>query len=378
MPVNRHFDEVHVPTSSSNESATAPAEALRALTEIGQSVWLDSLSRALVSSGELARLRDAGVAGLTSNPSIFHAAIAGSEEYDGALDALRRRGATPEEALEALMVEDVQAACDVLAPVHWRTAGVDGWVSLEVDPRLADDVTGTVAAARRLVREVARANLMVKVPATPAGMSAIEQLLAEGVSVNATLVFDVATADAVAEAHARAARRRVAGPPSSAPQSVVSVFVSRLDSLLDPRLPAALRGRAGIANARAALAAARRRRATGDGDACALERQRLLWASTGVKDARPALAYVTALAAAETVTTLPPATLDALLAADSTAIDGAAPPDDHAAVLGQLAAAGIDLHRATAKLQRDGVEQFRDAYLALLDDVAARIWRRPA
>lgn len=349
-------------------AVTAASPALRAVRDAGQSVWVDALSRELLRSGELDRLRDLGVRGLTSNPSIFQAAIAGSDAYDEQLAALRGAGASAAEALDALMVADVQGACDVFAPVHAASGGQDGWVSLEVDPRLARSAPESVAAARRLAGAVDRPNLMIKLPATPEGLVAMEELLALGQSVNATLVFDARTALAAAGAHARAAARRPAGTP--APRSVVSVFVSRIDTAVDPRVGEPLRGRAAIANAHAILAAWD---ACAAGEAEVRRTQRLLWASTGVKDERPPLAYVAPLVARGTVTTLPPTTLQALIEAAPAEL--ARPHGAHPApgTLHALAAAGVDLPTVAAELRRRGVEQFLAAHLGLLELVGARV-----
>jgi transaldolase len=352
------------------------ASGVDALASAGQSVWIDSLSRELIASGELAGLRDRGVTGLTSNPSILRAAIVGSDSYDEPLAAARRAGVSAEDALEQLLIEDIQAACDLFAGVHQRTGGAEGWVSLEVDPRIAHLPADTVRSARRLLAAVDRANAMIKVPVTRAGLTAIEELLGAGVSVNVTLAFGLAHAEDAATAHARAAHRRAARGEEVAPRSVVSVFVSRLDTLVDPQLEAGeLRGRLAVANALEVLDAAQERRRRGGPRALGLEAQRLLWASTGVKDGRPPLTYVESLIAPDTVTTLPPATLEALLAAEAGSV--AAPISDgsraHAAVLERFAAAGIDRAAVAQELQRDGLALFQRAHLELLEEISMRL-----
>ena len=353
-----------------------PIQAARAA---GQQIWLDNLSRALINSGELARFIELGVAGVTTNPAIFHKAIAEGHDYRPALDALDAAlGA--EARYERLVVEDVQRACDVIRPVFEASQGDAGYVSLEVSPALADDEAGTVAAARRLRAAVARDNLLVKIPATAAGVRAIETLTAEGVSLNVTLMFSLAHVDAVAGAYQRGLDTlAAAGGDIARVRSVASVFLSRWDSLIDKQLDEigtpealALRGKAGVALARQAY---QRYLARFHGEGFAplaaqgARPQSMLWASTGTKNpAYPDLMYVEPLIGPETVNTLPDATLAAFI--DHGNVTGntvAQDADAAAAHLAALAGLGLDLDALGERLQQDGLAQFATAFGKLLE-----------
>lgn len=354
-----------------------PIQAARAA---GQQIWLDNLSRALIQSGELARHIEAGVAGVTTNPAIFHKAIAEGPDYRPALDAMNGQGLGAETRYERLVIEDVQRACDVIRPVFDASNGDAGYVSLEVSPALADDEAGTVAAARRLHAAVARANLLVKVPATAAGVRAIETLIAEGISINVTLMFSLAHVDAVAGAYQRGLEKRAAaGGELTAVRSVASVFLSRWDTLVDKQLEEigtpdalALRGKAGVALARQAyqryLA-----RFHGDGFAALAAKgarpQSMLWASTGTKNpAYSDLMYVEPLIGPETVNTLPDATLAAF--ADHGQVRPAsilADTDAAAAHIARLAELGLEMNALGERLQADGLSQFAVAFGKLLE-----------
>ncbi len=357
--------------------------------EHGQAIWLDFIRRDLLASGGLARLAaDDGIRGVTSNPSIFQQAIAGSHEYDQAIeDELRRRPGVGTEGLyEALAIADIRQAADVLRPVYEESGGSDGFVSLEVSPRLAADSAATVAEALRLWREVARPNLMVKVPATDAGVVAIEALLAESVNVNATLIFSLRHYQGVAHAYLRGLER-AAAPDRVA--SVASFFVSRVDSSVDAELerlatPEALasRGQAAVANAAVAY---RMFRDLFHGQPFgALARrgarvQRPLWASTSTKNpAYRDVKYVEELIGPETVNTVPLATLDAFrdhgrpqpgLEAALTSCDAA---------LARLERLGVDLAAVTERLQVDGVAAFAASFETLLQALDARRRGGPA
>ena len=357
--------------------------ALLALSHRGQSVWLDQVSRGLITSGGLQRLVEQdGISGVTSNPTIFAKAVSSSSDYDDSIaDTVRRQPDITHAALaERLMIEDIQMAADVLRPVFDRTRGEDGLVSLEVPPGSADDTAATIADARRLWFDVARLNVMIKVPATAAGIPAIELLTAQGINVNITLMFSLEHYEAVARAYllgisGHHGRHRVA--------SVASIFVSRLDALVDPMLdrigsPAAkaLRGRIAVANARRIY---RRFMEIFHGPRFDEPRrhgarlQRPLWASTGTKDPSYSdVVYLEQLIAPDTVTTVPPATLDAFRdhgSAQAT-IESAAAEDD--ATLAAAAALGIDVHALTERLQRDGVAAFARSYQQLLDVIAQK------
>ncbi len=358
--------------------------ALRALLDRGQSPWLDYIRRSLITSGELGRMVDRdGITGVTINPTIFEKAIAGSHDYDEALAKLlaREPGLGPAELYERLAVEDVRLAADVLRPVYDRTAGTDGYVSLEVAPALAHDTAGTIAEARRLWGEVGRPNLLIKVPGTVEGVPAIEKLLSEGINVNVTLLFSLAQYEAVAQAYVRGLS--AARDPSKV-ASVASVFVSRIDTAVDRALDASpgpggpeLRGTIAIANARVIYA---RFRAIFHGPAFdplarrGARPQRVLWASTSTKDPRLRdTLYVEELVGPETVDTIPPATLTAfenhgVVRGDTLAEDlaGARRRLDSAASL------GVDLGKVADGLQIEGVGLFADSYASLIRSLAAK------
>src|SRR4051794_12826338 len=355
-------------------SATAVNERLAALTAAGTSIWLDQLSRGLIESGELARMvEQESLQGVTSNPAIFEKSILGSADYDADLKRLADEGRSAREIYRAMALHDVRAAADILRPVYDRTGGVDGYVSWEVAPRLAHDTDGTLEQAHMYWELVDRPNLMIKIPATEAGLPAIEQALFDGMNVNVTLLFKVGQYERVMEAYVRAMQRRLqAGRPLDR-HSVASFFVSRVDTEVDKRLAAAgneeLQGRAGLANARAAYGAFQR---VFEGERFAALReagcpvQRPLWASTGVKNpAYSPTMYVWGLVAPHTVNTMPVATLES--AKTEGGVTGATAAQDPSADLEALAAAGIDLDDVTAKLLRDGIDAFTVPMQKLLD-----------
>jgi transaldolase len=357
---------------------------LDALHQHGQSVWLDDLDRPLLDSGEFARLIEAGVTGLTSNPSTFAKALSAGAAYRSRVP----RGLAPLPAYEALTVADVQAAADLLRPVHDQTRGRDGLVSLEVSPRLAADPVATVDEARRLWLALARPNVMIKVPGTVACLPAITQLVGEGINVNVTLLFSPERCAAVAEAWLAGLERRAhAGHPVDGIASVASFFVSRIDARVDAGLDRLAAGRPGleadyralrgcVAIALAATAYAQFLARLRTPRWAALERvgaapQRLLWASTAPKDpARRDVVYVESLLAPDTVTTLPRATLRAFLDHG----EAAAPLDPgaavHAATLAKLAALGIELPVIARELEVDGIDRFVQAWDEALQAVA--------
>lgn len=358
---------------------------LHALAEHGQSVWLDFIRRDLLDSGELARMIAADdLRGLTSNPAIFEKAIAGTTLYDAALRELVQAGERdPERLAERLAIQDIQAAADVFRPVFERTHGADGWVSLEVSPRLAHDSAGTLAEARRLHAAVARPNLMIKVPGTPAGVPAIRTLIAEGICVNVTLLFSRSAYHLVAEAYLQGLEQRAAaGLPLDTLASVASFFVSRIDSAVDPRLPPELQGKVAIANARLAYQDDLNRRYGERWQRLAAQgarAQRLLWASTGTKNpAYPDTLYMDALIGPDTVNTVPPATLDAFRDHGNVARTLDSDFAGARAVLDALPGHGVDLEETCATLVRDGVKLFADAYTQLLAAVAGKLKTLPA
>jgi transaldolase / glucose-6-phosphate isomerase len=360
-------------------SVTQINERLAALTAAGTSVWLDQIRRGMIEEGELARMvSDYSLRGVTSNPAIFEKAILGSPDYDDDLADAAREGLSAREVYRRLAVGDVQLAADVLRPVYEETGGHDGYVSLEVAPRLAHDTEGTLEQARMYWQLVDRPNLMIKIPGTDAGIPAIEQALYEGLNVNVTLLFAVSAYERVMEAFIRALERRHAEGLPLDRHSVASFFVSRVDTEVDKRLGALgrtdLAGRAGLANARAAYGAFRR---VFDGERFAALRaagapvQRPLWASTGVKNpAYPETMYVYGLVGPETVNTMPLATLTA--AANEGEVTGATAAEDPTPDLDALRDAGIDLDDVTAKLLRDGIEAFVVPMNKLLDGIESK------
>jgi transaldolase len=356
-------------------------ETLHHLAAAGQSIWIDTLSRDLVRGGELRRLvADAAVTGVTSNPTIFERALARSEAYDEQLAELSYEGT--KHALVALMATDVQDACDVLEPVFLASGGTDGFVSLEVDPALADDVAGTLAEARRLRAAVDRPNMMVKIPATDAGVVAFETAVAEGMAINMTLVFSPARHLQVAEAYVRGLARLVdAGGDPAAAASVASLFVSRIDSAVDPLLvavgaPAELRGQAAIANAKIAhLRAARAFQGPGWEELVArgARPQRSLWASTSTKDPRYRdVRYVESLIGPQTVSTMPLQTLEAFADHGTVAPTLGRDLDAARAVLASVQAAGVDLDGVLAGLETEGVALFAASFAQAIDGLARR------
>jgi transaldolase / glucose-6-phosphate isomerase len=346
-------------------SVTQINERLAALTAAGTSVWLDQIRRGMIEDGELARMvAEDSLRGVTSNPAIFEKAILGSPDYDDDIRSLAEDGLSAREVYRRLAVRDVQLAADVLRPVHEDSGGSDGFVSLEVAPRLAHDTEGTLEQARMYWELVDRPNLMIKIPGTDEGIPAIEQALYEGLNINVTLLFAVSAYERVMEAFISAMERRRADGLQLDRHSVASFFVSRVDTEVDKRLEALgrtdLAGRAGLANARAAYRAFenvfRGERFAALRDAgCPV--QRPLWASTGVKNpSYPETMYIYGLVAPDTVNTMPLATLTA--AARDGEVSGATAAEDPTPDLEALAAAGIDLDDVTAKLLRDGIEAF--------------------
>ena len=358
---------------------------LRALHDAGVSIWLDTLSRELLDSGEFARLiADCAVTGATSNPTIFAKAITGSDRYDAQLrDAVARGAQNAQELFFELALEDIRRAADLLRPAYEESDGRDGFVSFECTPDLADDTQATVAQAIELWERIDRPNVMIKVPATEAGVPAIEELTARGINVNITLLFSLARYEQVIDAYvAGLAQRLEAGERVDAISSVASFFVSRVDAQADPLIPVGsdLRGRVAIANAHRAYTRYRERFA--DDRWLTLQEagarpQRPLWASTGTKDpAYSDVLYVEKLIAPDVINTMPEATLRAF--ADHGNVGGALSVDAEAATetLVRAEGAGVDLGAITASLEREGVRSFCDSYDDLLHCIerkAARI-----
>ncbi|MER7478080.1 transaldolase [Streptomyces sp. NPDC126510] len=363
--------------------ATAHAGALKRLSDEGVSIWLDDLSRRRIESGNLAELvATRNVVGVTTNPSIFQAAIGSGAGYEEQLADLAVRGVTVDEAVRMMTTADVRAAADVLRPVYEATGGRDGRVSIEVDPRLAHDTAATVAEARQLAWLVDRPNVMIKIPATRAGLPAIMEVIGAGISVNVTLIFSLERYREVMDAYlAGLEKAQAAGLDLAAIQSVASFFVSRVDAEIDKRLTLlgtqealALKGRAALANARLAyeayeqVFAGARWQALGGARA---NRQRPLWASTGVKDpAYKDTLYVDELVAPGTVNTMPEATLDAVAAHGD--VQGDTVSGGYAQARADLAAVerlGIAYDEVVRQLEDEGVAKFEVAWQELLDAV---------
>jgi transaldolase len=359
---------------------------LQALHDAGVSIWLDVLSRELLDSGEFAKLiADSAVTGATSNPTIFAKAITGSNRYDDQLSA----AAAPQRDLQRLFfdlaLDDVGRAADLLLPAHEASGGRDGFVSFECTPDLADDTAGTVEQGLMLWSRLARPNVMIKVPATDAGVPAIEELTARGVNVNVTLLFSVTRYDQVIDAYIAGLERRVReGLPIDALASVASFFVSRIDAKADSRLPAGshLRGRVAIANAQRAYALYSRR--FSNPRWTALQRtgghaQRPLWASTGTKDpAYSDVLYVEELIAPDVINTMPEATLRAFAEHGNVADALSTDATQAQQLLREAASAGVNLDDITAELEREGVRSFCDSYRELLAAIESRLPRTAA
>lgn len=348
----------------------------------GTSIWLDDLSRAKITSADNhalpARIRNSGVVGVTTNPSIFSAAISGAAEY--AADIASMKGSTVDEIVKKLTTDDVRQACDLFTSIYDSTKGIDGRVSIEVDPRLAHDTEGTIAAGKDLWAIINRPNVMIKVPATIEGLPAITALIAAGISVNVTLIFSVKRYGQVVEAFIKGIEQ--CEDPSQV-HSVASFFISRIDSSIDSLLKkngsteaSALLGKAAIANAHLAYQLFEEKFATDRWTALAAKgahKQRPLWASTGVKDpAYPDTRYVVELIAPDTVNTMPQSTLDALI--DHGVVRGNTITAHYAEaveILKALSALGVSLDEVTTELEIDGVKKFAQAWDELLENVRA-------
>jgi transaldolase len=370
-----------------NPPTVRDTDRLRQLTEQGVAIWLDDLSRDRLETGTLQKLVDeCYVVGVTTNPTIFQTAITKSSAYDEQLRTHARAGSTAEAAVHDLTTDDVRAACDLLAPVAQRTNGLDGRVSIEVDPRLAHETQPSIDQAHDLWLEVDRPNLFVKIPGTGPGLPAITSAIADGISVNVTLIFTVDRYREVMDAYAAGLERRLGtGQPLSGIGSVASFFVSRVDTEIDRRLETigteealGLRGQAAVANARLAyqayeeyVAGERWRELERAGAA----RQRPLWASTGTKNPEYSdTLYVTELVAPETVNTMPEKTLEAV--SDHGEISGDTIHGSYAqarAVFDRLRDVGVDLEDVGRVLEEQGVEKFSTSWTDLLDTVEATL-----
>ncbi len=356
---------------------------LAPLGALGQSVWLDSISREMLRSGELERYVEAGISGITSNPTIFAQAMLSGDSYDAQIDELVSHDADVDEIYTALVTRDIRQACDVMAPTHRRSGGLDGFVSVEVSPELAHEAEATVVEARDWVKRVDRPNLLIKIPATRVGLTAIEAAIAEGISVNVTLIFSLERYLAVIDAYMNGLERfREAGGNPASINSVASFFVSRFDTEVDKRLArigtpeaGALAGRTAVANARVAYLEFLR--AFSSDRWFRLRRvganaQKPLWASTSTKN--PAYSdtlYIDTLVAPETVNTLPESAIAAYQdhGPDNPEVLGINQMADGVMVLEDLDAVGVDYDDVAAKLERDGVSSFAGSFREMVNDI---------
>ncbi len=367
------------------------ANPLIRMQQLGQSPWHDNIKRQLLTTGALKKMVDDGdITGLTSNPTIFEQAIGGSNDYDADLKTLAKQGKSAEEIFDALAIDDIKNAADVLAPVFERTGGNDGYVSIEVAPKLANDTQATIREARRLWSTVSRPNLMVKIPATPAGVPAIEQSIADGLNINVTLIFSLKRYEEVMDAYLQGLIRRLeSGQKVDRTASVASFFVSRVDTLVDKLLDekiaagaerkdllASLKGKAAIANAKLAYFEFRKKFST---EAFAglknhgARLQRPLWASTSTKNpAYPDVYYVEALVGPDTVDTMPPATIVAYKDHGNPEVRIDKNVDDARRCMDQLAEVGIGMDAVTKRLEDEGVASFAKSFDSLIAVVEKR------
>lgn len=365
----------------------AKNQYIAALNELGQSVWYDNLSRDIVASGELKSLIDAGVSGLTSNPTIFKAAIADTSNYDVDMKKPECKGQNTEELCETLMIQDVAAAADLLRPVYDQTAAGDGYASIEVSPYLAADGKSTVEAAERIWKKLGRPNVMIKIPATPECIPSIKAVLEKGINVNVTLIFSKAVYEDVAEAYVSALETRVSrGEPIDKISSVASFFVSRVDASTEKSIDGLITsgkataadkekfiGKVGVANSKLAYEAFEKIFSSPRFKALQAKGarvQRPLWASTGTKNpAFKATMYIEELAGRDTVNTMPPATVKALL--QSATISGKLHENmtDAHSLVKALGGLGVNFDQVLVDLQVAGVKSFADSYRDLLASI---------
>jgi transaldolase len=352
-------------------------KATQRLHDLGQSIWLDNITRDLLNNGTLERyIAELSVTGLTSNPTIFDHAIKNSSSYDGAIREHAGKGKSGEELFFQLALEDLTRAADLFRPIHDRTSGLDGWVSLEVSPLLAHNTESTLAEAKQLFARANRTNLLIKIPGTKEGLPAVEEAIFAGIPVNVTLLFSPEQYRAVAEAYMRGIERRIDAGLNADIESVASVFVSRWDAAVAGKVPASLSNKLGIAIAkrtykvyRELLASPRWQRIFNAG----ARPQRLLFASTGTKDPKASdVLYIKALAAPFTVNTMPEGTLKAFADHGDLGEIMSADGGDSDAVLDEFAAAGIDIDTLAAKLQDEGAASFVKSWSDLLNVISSK------
>ncbi len=353
------------------------------LHDLGQSLWIDNISRETLNDGSLAKLiSDYSVTGLTSNPTIFEKAMGQGDAYDDAIARMAREGRATEDLFFALAVDDLQHAADLFLPAHEASGGVDGWVSLEVSPLLVDDTRGTIQAAASLHAQAARKNLFIKIPGTPEGLPAIEEAIYQGIPVNVTLLFSREQYLAAAEAYMKGIERRLNDGKSPLVESVASLFVSRWDTGAKDTLSDPLQNKLGIAIAmrtykayRDLLASERWKRLAAAG----AHPQRLLWASTGTKDPKvPESLYVEALAAPDTVNTMPEKTLKAFArdghVGDPMPVDGGYAEQ----TLDEIRREGVDIDALATRLQQEGGDSFKKSWNSLIGGLEEKVARLTA
>ncbi len=358
-------------------AADTRANATQRLHDLGQSLWLDNITRGLLTSGTLRRyIEEWSVTGLTSNPTIFDHAIENAHFYDDAIRQKTREGTIGEALFFELAIEDLRQAAALFRPVHDATDGLDGWVSLEVSPLLANDTAGTIKEAAELHTRANVANLLIKIPGTPEGVAAIEESIAAGVPVNVTLLFSCEQYLAAAHAYMRGIERRIAAGLDPKVGSVASVFISRWDKAVTSKVPTALRNRLGIAVAKRTYAAYRELLASARWQALSkagATPQRLLWASTSTKDPSVSdVLYIEKLAAPDTINTIPEDTLRAF--AEHGHVTQMMPVDggDAEDVLGRFAQAGVDVAALAGQLQREGAQSFDESWDKLMRRLASK------
>ncbi|RMD88089.1 MAG: transaldolase [Candidatus Dadabacteria bacterium] len=363
---------------------------LEALREIGQSIWYDNLSRDVLASGELAKIIEQGVSGLTSNPTIFNKAIVGSTHYESQLKELTSQGLSPEEICDALMIEDVREAARLLTPVYEETEGLDGYASIEVSPLLARDTESTIKEAKRIFGELNMPNIMIKVPATSEGIPAIETLISEGVNVNCTLIFSCKVYKDVMDAYIAGIRKRAEAGHSLSVASVASFFVSRVDAACekfyaklvergeaDPSQEKEFLGKVGIANSKIAYNAFEETFSSdtfNDLKNQGASLQRPLWASTGTKNpAFSPILYVEELAGRNTVNTLPPKTLFKLMEGATIEPRLHSGLEESRELIRKINSMGIPFDNLLVELEKDGVEAFANSYRSLVNDIEKKV-----
>jgi transaldolase len=349
--------------------------AIQRLRELGQSIWIDNITREMLRKGTLQRyIEELSVTGLTSNPTIYDQAIGSGDWYDDGIQEATIAGRSCEAIFFELAGDDLSLAADLFRPIHRATNHLDGWVSLEVSPLLANDTQRTLAQVRQLHRQVDRPNLFIKIPGTPEGLPAIEEAIFKGIPINVTLLFSREQYLAAAAAYQRGIERRIAAGLDPDVVSVASVFISRWDKAVQGKVPAELRNRLGIAIAGRTYRAYRELLDSHHSECLAsagARHQRLLWASTGTKDPHASdTLYIEALAASDTINTMPDATL--LAVADHGRVEGVMPEDggDAEAVIAEFERAGVDVNALAEQLQREGAEAFSKSWNQLLDRIA--------